>query len=168
MFSSQFTDLDPQKNSATEKNCFELLDTVFRDFIKTNQRRNKTFSLQDILQIDVYNPMYFRYTHDDMPYLASLQNIADPDKDLIHIQLFSKNFNPILQDCQNVLGVINSDQLLKGYIRQAFDGFSDMYTFKERRLYLKIYLENDNVPNVLLTLEKGYPYFDDQIKRIPL
>jgi hypothetical protein len=92
---------EPTKYSATDAariarfHRFELLDSVFEQFLATNKHRGHHYSLNELLQWTDRLKTPFQYTYDDIPYLATVFLHRGAERDWLNIKLNNDRFKYI-------------------------------------------------------------------------
>ena len=152
-----------------------FMDDIFASFISSNKQKGKSFSLGEMLSIDI--PCTFSYTYQDTPYLAELFTSHNWDNDVLHMKLhndkkmfdcmyivltlyikfplesepYSQSTELMLQCFPNLVDILHSTNLQYASVRVYFDSKSNVL---EVRIFPK---ENNNLPIMCLTYEYGHP-----------
>jgi len=165
---------------------FEVLDSVFRDFLATNMNRKKRYSLKEIINWEfgannrfggsVYEN-FFSFEHLSIPYLATIVLFSDQHDTWINIKLINNGFIYRFKNGNFVTrhpskGVISKDWIelesgwsgfvsVKKELQQL--GYSEeddvtvWYNFELQRVDVKIIPKNESLPPLMITFEPGVP-----------
>ncbi|KAJ3056136.1 hypothetical protein HK097_007968 [Rhizophlyctis rosea] len=87
---------------------FELLEAVFQQFLETNIRRGRHYGLDDLLTLGTQKT-HFSYTHDGIPYKATVFMYEGPHRDCLNIKLKNDRFEYIQKSGGSVFPRHNSD-----------------------------------------------------------
>jgi hypothetical protein len=148
---------------------FELLDAVFQQFLETNIRRGRHYSLDDLLTVGSQKT-HFSYTHDGIPYKATVFMYEGPDRDCLNIKLNNDGFEYIQKSGGYVFPRHNSDDwvwlekgrcwdhmtYMKSILRERYPKGSAFYSMAER-LDLEFFSKDSTSPDLMVTFENGYP-----------
>ena len=148
---------------------FELLDAVFQQFLETNNRRGRHYSLDDLFTVGSQKT-HFSYTHDRIPYKATVFMYEGPDRDCLNIKLSNDGFEYIQKSGGYVFPRHNSDDwvslekhrcwdhmtYVKSILCERYPKGSAFYSMAER-LDLEFYSKDSTTPDLMVTFENGYP-----------
>ncbi|KAL6055316.1 hypothetical protein QOT17_016859 [Balamuthia mandrillaris] len=147
---------------------FEILDNVFQEFLNTNVRQGKTWTLDEMLCDVREKNFYFHYEHDSIPYFATVFLYEAPDANWLNIKLVNNGFvyQPRLGE---PISRHELQGLLDGKVEYAGGRRVVFYNHQHNRLDIKIWKRTDDpsdastststtsLPHLMITYEPGYP-----------
>lgn len=166
------TKMSPVRKPDLEKQYqFAMLDEVFTSFLETNKCEGLKYNIKNLLAITESHKHFFRYEHASIPYLATVFIVVGPDSKWINLKLCNNGF--VYQTRRGETRQRHNAEFMS--LGEVFDEFEGMQTelshyFKkvavfysnEGRMDIKFSDPIGDTPNLIVTYEPGYPYWDDK------
>ena len=161
---------------------FEILDSVFKEFVETNTCGEKHYTLKQLVDREFFNSRshkyYFSFQHLSIPYLATLFQVDSRYGQWLNIKLINNGFFYRVKDGECVERHNSETWIESEEAWEAFTSIQDQlgplgydksdvklwYNFEEERVDIKIYSTSSNLPNILITFEPGIPDMEERKK----
>lgn len=154
---------------------FELLDSVFTQFLETNTYRGAHYSLTKLL--DVKFPRVFQFRHLSFPYVSTVFTVDGYDTDWVNIKLCNDGFVYIEKKGVRVQRHMSKDwvalpedmqymQYIPGLcaaVKPLYSSMRAFYNYGQKRFDIKLYPQDAHTPHLIVTFEPGYPDGDDVV-----
>jgi hypothetical protein len=160
---------DSKKMISSAFHRFELLDSVFTEFVATNDYRGEHYSFSELLNI---SGKLIRFYHRSVPYIATIFTIHSHDADWLNIKLCNDGF--VYSQTQGTtsagwIALSENMPYISGIISTVepfYQCARSVYSHTQQRFDIKLYPRDDassDIPHVLITFEPGYPDRDDSV-----
>ncbi|EFJ41276.1 hypothetical protein VOLCADRAFT_107749 [Volvox carteri f. nagariensis] len=158
-----------------------LLDEVIFDFIGSNEFKQRRYTAQELITCAPSwgRPKHFKFVHAGIPYLATVDFWEGPHVDLVNIRLPNDGFSRLREEeifRHRCGGWVELDGTLlmeffpnlAKIVANKFTSIIFYYNYKQQCIDMQLFTDDPSTPGLMLTLEHGYPYMDDQSQRRPL
>ena len=156
---------------------FELLDSVFTEFLTTNQWRGQHLKLEELGASS--SKRFLRYTHYSIPYLATVFTHQGAGEDWLNIKLCNDGFQYTAKEGVefhrhgNIPGWVALPEHkflpylagLQTAVKPMYATIQGFYNFSAQRMDLKLYPRGSTTPHLLVTFEPGYADMDTTMPR---
>jgi len=169
---------------------WSVLDSIFYDFITTNTLKGRNSDLSQLLDSERdYHAKFYKYSHQSVPYLATVQWVARGEKDILCIRLnhngdiYGENGNgkvTVRRDCARhcfsdwiqfdetevrkaLPQLFSLTQKLRRDGQTAFPHTCDCVVYyhpHQQRVDIRLRSVVDRCPNLDICYEAGVPFED--------
>ncbi len=150
----------------------QLLNSVFKSFMETNQFRGKHYELKDIVPSSRSGKRHFRFEHLNIPYLATVDIWQAPDRDYVVIGLPNNGFSYVSAAGQTFYqhrchGWVELDgtvamEFFPSMCEKCLANFTRvLFYYNEKHTRVEfMFSPNDEGMGLMIAFEPGYPYKD--------
>ena len=156
---------------------FELLDSVFTEFLTTNQWRGQHLKLEELGASN--SKRFLRYTHYSIPYLATVFTHQGAGEDWLNIKLCNDGFRYTAKEGVefhrhgSIPGWVFLPEHkflpdlagLQAVVKPLYASIQGFYNFSAQRMDLKLFPRESTTPHLLVTFEPGYADMDTTMPR---